>query len=343
MAADSQNLPLLQEQAEAVCRKMAGRLPSADGQAFARRAGHLSSFVRFGLDEPVAIGRLQGAAEQLRDTSRLDVLLPKILDGALSLMGADLGNVQLLDPTSGVLNIVTQSGFGSEFVEYFTAVDDDHSACGRAARHGAQTVIADVTTDAGFAPHREIAAAAGFRAVQSTPLTDSAGRLIGMVSTHSRLPGPPSGRDLRILELYADLAGEAAARHLGWPSGDLGWPSRDAGRGDAGRGDAGRGEAARGDAGRGEAARGDAGRGEAGAGPERYDGRSRLPSAPGSPEMAVAEFANEIVHRLFAAGLSLASAQAIAGQGAVGDRVAAAVDELDRAIRDIRAKILRMR
>jgi hypothetical protein len=49
------------------------------------------------------------------------------------------------------------------------------------------------------------------------------------------------------------------------------------------------------------------------------------------------ELVGGVVHRLFAAGLSLASAQAIVGDGAAGDRVAAAVDELDRAIRDIRA------
>ena len=49
-----------------------------------------------------------------------------------------------------------------------------------APRHGAQLVISDVTTDPGFGPHREIAAASGFRAVQSTPLIDEAGRLVGV-------------------------------------------------------------------------------------------------------------------------------------------------------------------
>lgn len=51
--------------------------------------------------------------------------------------------------------------------------------------------------------------AAGFRAVQSTPLADSRGRLVGMVSTHWRHPGRPAGRDMRALELFGDLAGEA--------------------------------------------------------------------------------------------------------------------------------------
>lgn len=243
---------------------------------------------------------MQGVAGKLRDSPRLDVLLPGILDGALALAGADFGNVQLLDPESGALVIVTQSGFGTEFTDYFAVVDDEHSACGRAARDCAQTVIADVTTDPGFAPHREIAAAAGFRAVQSTPLVDSAGRLVGMVSTHWRRPGRPPGRDMRMLELFGDLAGEAVTRHLEPASGSA--VPRPAG--------------------------------------DDWDNPWYRPEGePTPPGPALDEFAGEVVRRLFAAGLSLASAQAIIGGGAAGDRVAAAVDELDRAIHDIRAMV----
>jgi hypothetical protein len=84
------------------------------------------------------------------------------------------------------------------------------------------------TVDPACAPHREIAAATGFRAVQSTPLVDYAGHLIGMVSAHFQRPHRPSDRDLRIMELYADFAGEALTAHLGRPSGDgpadpVGW------------------------------------------------------------------------------------------------------------------------
>jgi GAF domain-containing protein len=159
--------------------------------------------------------RLHGVTEKLQDVPRLDMLLPRVLDGALSLTGADFGNIQLLDPVTGLLRIVTQSGFSPEFLEYFAVVDDGHSACGRAAQACAQAVIADVAVDPGFAPHRGIAAASGFRAVQSTPLVDFAGRLIGMVPTHFRRPYRPPARDLRIMELYGDFAGEAVARHLG--------------------------------------------------------------------------------------------------------------------------------
>ena len=58
---------------------------------------------------------------------------------------------------------------------YFAVVDDGHSACGRAARASAQAAIADVTADAGLAPHRDVAAASGFRAVQSEPLVSPPG------------------------------------------------------------------------------------------------------------------------------------------------------------------------
>jgi hypothetical protein len=219
-ATESLNLPRLLEQAEAAYQSLAGCLTPGDGHVFARQAGHFSSFVQLSLDEPEVMRHVQEAAEDLRDCSRLDTLLPKILDDVLALTGADFGNVQLLDPASGALTIVTQSGFGSEFTDYFAVVDDGHSACGRAARRCAQTVIADVTADAAFAPHREIAAAAGFRAVQSTPMADSAGRLVGMVSTHFRSPGRLPRRDLRMLELYGDLAGEAVARQLRVAPGD---------------------------------------------------------------------------------------------------------------------------
>jgi hypothetical protein len=72
-------------------------------------------------------------------------------------------------------------------------------------------------TAPGFTPHREIAAATAFRAAQSTPLADYAAHLIGMVSTHFQRPRRPSYRDLRIMELYADFAGEALIRRLGRP------------------------------------------------------------------------------------------------------------------------------
>ena len=204
------------EETEAVYRDPVTQLPPADEGTLARRVDHLASSVHFGLHEPRGMRRLHKLTKDLGTISRLDSLLPAVLAGALSLMKADLGNIQIVDPAAGTLRIVTQAGFGPEFLEYFAVVGDgDGSACGRAATQCAQTVVADVRSDPGFAPHRDIAAASGFRGVQSTPLVDYAGHLIGMVSTHFRRPYRPADRELRIMEVYGDLAGEVVTRRLG--------------------------------------------------------------------------------------------------------------------------------
>jgi GAF domain-containing protein len=113
-----------------------------------------------------------------------------------------------------VLRIAAQRGFGPEFLEYFAAVTDDGSACGRAAQQHAQVVITDVTTDPGFAPHRDIALASGFCAVQSTPLVNRAGHLVGIVSTHYPRPTTPPHRDLQIISRFGALAGESLSTLL---------------------------------------------------------------------------------------------------------------------------------
>jgi GAF domain-containing protein len=180
----------------------------------AQRAEKFAAWIRFDLDQPLAARRLYTVMRDLREVTRLGSLVGKALDGALSLAGADRGNIQILDPATGSLTIIAQSGFSAEFLGYFAAVDDDRSACGRAAKERAQTVIVDVNADEGFAPHRDIAAASGFRAVQSTPLVDRAGRLLGVVSTHYPRPYSPSELDLQLLRRYGELVGQAMSDHL---------------------------------------------------------------------------------------------------------------------------------
>jgi GAF domain-containing protein len=136
-------------------------------------------------------------------------LLDHSLEDALRMLRADRGNVQIVDPVSGSLIIAAQAGFSDEFLEYFANVDDDGSACGRAARQLKQTVIADVNTDPQFAPHREIAAASGFRAVQSTPLVDLRGHVVGVLSTHYPRPYRPSDMDLDLMKRFGELIGQA--------------------------------------------------------------------------------------------------------------------------------------
>jgi len=157
---------------------------------------------------------LSGAVQSLDDRRQI---LPPVgfsvleegLEDALSLLRADRGNVQIVDPFTGSLVLVLQTGFSDEFLEYFAVVDDNGSACGRTAMQHAQTVIGDVNTDPGFAPHREIAAASSFRAVQSTPLVEQSGQIVGVLSTHYPRPYVPPARDLDLMRRLGELIGHA--------------------------------------------------------------------------------------------------------------------------------------
>jgi hypothetical protein len=205
----------------------AARLREMGWEDPARRAERFAAWARFDLDEPQASRQLYAAAGELRSLSGQHLLPGKVLEVALSLSRADRGYLQLVNQATGALQIVAEHGLGPEFRECFATVNDDRSAFGRAAKRGAQTVIADVMTDPGFVPHRAIAAASGFRAVLSTPLTDRGGRLIGVVSTYYPRPYYPPGRDRQVMERYGELAGRVMAEHL--PSSPRGrvddWPA----------------------------------------------------------------------------------------------------------------------
>jgi GAF domain-containing protein len=91
-------------------------------------------------------------------------------------------------------------------------VNESGAACGRALKRAERVIIEDVLTDPDFALHRAIAASAGFRAIQSTPLFSRSGEPLGIVSTHFRQPHRPSERELRLTDLYAWQAGELIER-----------------------------------------------------------------------------------------------------------------------------------
>jgi PAS domain S-box-containing protein len=110
------------------------------------------------------------------------------------------------------LEIVAQRGFGQDFLNHFSAVNESGAACGRALKRAERVIIEDVLTDPDFAPHRAIAASAGFRAIQSTPLFSRSGEPLGIVSTHFRQPHRPSERELRLTDLYAWQAAELIER-----------------------------------------------------------------------------------------------------------------------------------
>ena len=108
-----------------------------------------------------------------------------LLNAAITADGASKGNVQLFNPYLDGLQIVAHHGFDKPFLQQFGIVRwDEPTACGRAYRFGLRVVIPDLSVDRFYAPYLSIAQASGYCAVQSTPIIQSGGSVIGVLSTH---------------------------------------------------------------------------------------------------------------------------------------------------------------
>jgi len=133
--------------------------------------------------------------------------LNETLGAVISLLGADKGVLQLLDPHTGVLTIASQRGFEQEFLDFFREVTaETDSSCGRALRTNERFIVEDVEQDGPFAPFRPVMRRAGVRSVVSIPLIVADGSVLGVLSAHFSRVHRPTEQDLRRLDLYVRQA-----------------------------------------------------------------------------------------------------------------------------------------
>lgn len=88
---------------------------------------------RLGLaSEAAALKRLNEASSGLWRIGGLNEGLNEILRAVIELLAADKGDIQLFDPSRGVLRIAAQQGFEQTFLDFFREVSTvEDSACGR--------------------------------------------------------------------------------------------------------------------------------------------------------------------------------------------------------------------
>ena len=154
-------------------------------------------------DEAHALERMSEWSTRLWRSETLAEGLHIILAANIELLGADKGNVQLLEENGAALQIAAQRGFEPEFTNHFAAVtSDDASVCGRALRRGERVIVEDIERDPELEPHRDILRQAQCRAVVSTPLVASGGRLLGVLSLHFQANHRPADPELRRQDLF---------------------------------------------------------------------------------------------------------------------------------------------
>lgn len=131
-------------------------------------------------------------------------LFRQIVFAALEITQSDLGNIQVLDEASGQLKMVACCSHGMELPKCCTQADKGQTVCGIASVRAERLVIEDlVQSPVIMGVSLDALLAAGVRSVQTTPLFTRSGRLVGMLSTHSRVPRKLGDCELRLLEMLA--------------------------------------------------------------------------------------------------------------------------------------------
>jgi PAS domain S-box-containing protein len=158
-------------------------------------------------DELASSQRLQQVSSRLVQVADFTRLLSEILDAAVDVSHAEMGNIQLLGQDG--LKIAAHRGFEEPFVQFF-ATD---STCDTALLQGERVIVEDVSASPIYATQaREMMLAAGVRALQCTPLISHSGRVLGIVSTHYPAPKRPNDSELRALDVLARLAADLIDR-----------------------------------------------------------------------------------------------------------------------------------
>jgi two-component sensor histidine kinase len=143
-------------------------------------------------------------------------LYERIVDGAISLMSADMGSMQLLDPAKNELRLLAWRGFHPASAAFWDRINLDtaYSSCGAASASGRRVVVPDTEACDFMTGTADLASytLSNIRAVQSTPLVSRSGELLGMISTHWREPHQPAERTLRLFDLLARQAADLIER-----------------------------------------------------------------------------------------------------------------------------------
>ena len=153
---------------------------------------------------------LHDLAMRLGGMQELSPALQAVLDTAVAAQEADFGFVWLHHPERGELVVEASHGFDDAALRLFDSVAPGPAGggAGNAFSRGQRWIIEDIERDPGFAPYRESARRAGFRALHSTPIVTRSGELLGVISVHFVDRRVPTPRHMQLADLCARHAAD---------------------------------------------------------------------------------------------------------------------------------------
>jgi PAS domain S-box-containing protein len=160
------------------------------------------------------IRMLQRISSELIYEHDIEALYEKIVDAAVAIMRSDYASMQMLYPErgrGGELRLLAFHGFNAEAAKFWTWVTaDSQSTCGVVLRTGKRVVASDIASCEFMAgsEDRQVYLQTGIHACQTTPLVARSGNVVGMISTHWRIPHQPSERDFDLFDILARQAAD---------------------------------------------------------------------------------------------------------------------------------------
>ncbi|QKT02613.1 PAS domain S-box protein [Ectothiorhodospiraceae bacterium 2226] len=158
--------------------------------------------------------RLQEAATRVDPDGDVHALYAEILAAAIAVTHADMGSLQLIEPTTGDLVLLHSQGFDTTAVAFFERARVRADDCRTALENGRRVIITNLEAQPlGDSATQHMLREAGVLAVQATPLISRAGRTLGLISTHWRQAHTPSEQELHLLDVLARQAADLIERH----------------------------------------------------------------------------------------------------------------------------------
>jgi two-component system CheB/CheR fusion protein len=154
-----------------------------------------------------AMKQLHRVNESFMESGNLKHSLQLLVDIAISLAGADMGNIQLLNATSGTLEVKAHLGFKESILKLWKQAVDKQSVSGTAMRRGELIIVEDITRSPIIAktPGLAVMQKAGLQAVTSLPLLGSGAKVVGMINVYFKNAQRPDEKVLNRLELLARM------------------------------------------------------------------------------------------------------------------------------------------
>jgi PAS domain S-box-containing protein len=155
-----------------------------------------------------ALSKLYEISALFLREGNIEEVFEKVIEAALAISGAEMGNIRLVDPKTGQLKLVSQQGYHHWRLKYHDTNGDENGLSNK------QIMFEDKAQDFPVVDENELAeqVAAGIWAVQSTSLRSRNGELLGILATYFHSSSKLENRVLTLLDLLASQTADIIER-----------------------------------------------------------------------------------------------------------------------------------